>query len=235
MIRKNLIVFASGLALAIIALSTAWIIGGNALMLRIQKDGHFNSHNDGPGEAVVTRELDFDGARTLTIDTPVSLRFVRGPLARMTVSGPTSLMTGLKWENGALSTGGSSPIPDGTLEVTITGPQLAGLILRGAGDIDLQGLQQPALMLQVQGAADVEVTGRVDTLAITAQGVGSLDLAQVVAKDAKLDISGIGDVDISASHRVEADISGAGSVTLHQKPEILVSRNTGLGSIDHDY
>ena len=237
MIRKLLIVFASGFVLSIFALSGAWAIGGSTLLANIKKDRNltWSSDEDGPKEATVTRTLAFDGKGALTVDLPVELEFVRGDKVEMTVSGPAPIMDALRWENGTLSLAPGTPLRRRGVRVTIVAPQLAGLILKGPGDIELRDLDQPALALDVSGPADVEASGRVETLTIATRGVGSLDLTDLLARDAKANLIGVGSVDLNASGKVEADISGAGSVTLHRKPAVLATRVSGVGSIDHDY
>lgn len=234
MIRKLLIVFASGLVLSIVALSAAWVVGGQDLMTRIGKHRSLAASDGERGEARTTRTLAFDGKDVLTIDVPVELEFVRGDKAEMTLSGPSSAIDALRLVNGTLSISDSKLHLSG-IRVTITAPQLAGLVLKAPGDVELRDLDQPTLRLDVHGPADVEASGRVTTLAVDTRGVGSLDLTDLHAQDAKASISGVGSVDLYASGKVEADISGAGSVVLHHKPAVLATRTTGIGSIDHDY
>ena len=237
MIKKLLIVFASGLVLSIVALSAAWVIGGQEFMTRIQRDGNFtinlddDHEKDGPR---ATRTLAFDGARLLTISVPVEMRFIRGDKAEMTVTGPASAVDALTWENGELALRDKNT-HHRNLRVTITAPQFAGLILNAPGDVDLRDLDQPSLRLEVHSPASVDAQGRVDNLDVRTSGVGSLDLARLEAGDAKAEISGVGAVELNARGKVDVAISGAGSVSLHRKPEVLTSRTSGLGAIDHDY
>lgn len=237
MIKKLLIVFASGLALSIVALSAAWVIGGQELMTRLQRDGHFSididNDHDGGGPRV-TRSLTFDGARMLTVSVPVEMRVVRGDKTEMTVSGPASVIDALIWENDELSLRDKT-IEHRGLRVTITAPQFAGLILNAPGDVELRDLDQPSLKLEVRSPASVDARGRVDILDVSTSGIGSLDLARLDARDAKAEISGVGSIDLNARGKVDVAITGAGSVSLHRKPAVLTSRTNGLGSIDNDY
>ncbi len=235
MIRKLLIVFASGLVLSIVALGAAWVIGGPAIMARMDRDGGSNPADDPADKPVAMRTLAFDGSRILTVKLPVSLRFVRGDKAEMTVSGPAGVIDALRWENGELSLGRKAPLHGRGIEVKIVAPQIAGLVLAAPGEVELRDLDQPSLTIDVRGPASVEATGKVQRLDIEAHGVGSLDLASVQARDAHARIAGVGSVDINASGNVDIDISGAGSVGLHRKPAQLTSRTSGIGSIDHDY
>jgi Putative auto-transporter adhesin, head GIN domain len=238
MTRKLLIVFASGLFFAIVLLSSAWVIGGQEMITRIEKEGgNFNISIDGdkPSGPQVTRSFAFAGLQTLTISAPVTLKFVRGDKAEMVVEGPEKLMNALKWENGELSLEGHRRIHRGRIKVTITAPVLPDLEMRGAIKAELAGLDQPRLSIETAGALDLEASGKVPTLSVASRGASDIDLTDVEAQDATVNIAGAGDVDISATGKVDATISGAGEITLHRKPETLNSKINGAGSIDHDY
>lgn len=237
MTRKLLIVFASGLVFAIVLLSSAWVIGGNALIAHIEKDGgyRFTFDSDKHSGPRVTKSLPFEGIETLTIAAPVSLKFTRGAASSMVVSGPQKLMDMLRWENGRLSLNGHSIMLGGGLDVTITAPQVPNLVLMGAGDVDLADLEQSSLSIESAGALDLNGKGKVETLVIDAKGASDLDLSEVEARVATVRIAGAGDVDINASSKVDATIAGAGDITLHRKPEVLTTSIHGAGSIKHDY
>lgn len=237
MIRKLLIVFASGLVLSILLLSAAWVIGGNELVARVKEEHgrwRFDHHGEHHGPMTV-RTLAFDSGRVLTVDAPVNLRFTRGPETQMTVEGPDRIIRRLRWKDGRLSLNGHGPWFNGPLDVTITAPALPGLVLHGASDVELIALDQPALSIDAHGAVDLEASGKVGKLYVTSHGAGDLDLADVDTGDATLEVAGVGDLDISAIGNVQASISGAGDITLHRKPGMLTSKISGFGSINHDY
>lgn len=237
MIRRLSIVFVSGLVFAIVLLSAAWLVGGEELAARMEKDGGhtfvFGTHKDsGP---TVSRSFPFVAIDTLTISSPVTLRFVKGDKAEMVVSGPERRMQALRWENGRLWLEKRSGWRSGQLEVTITAPVLPALVMQGASDVELVGLDQPSLSIDSSGAIDLSGKGKVERVMIDSKGAGDIDLSDVVAGDANIHIAGAGDVDIAASGKVDAAIAGAGSVTLHTKPAELTSRISGVGSIEHSY
>jgi hypothetical protein len=236
MIRKLLIVFASGLALSILLLGAAWVVGGASLARMIQ-DGRgewaWSGDHHGNGPRIV-RTLDFDGDHILRIDAPVTLRFTRGDTTRMTVEGPRRTLDRLQYQDGRLSLHGRS-WSHGAIKVDITAPRIAGLEINGASDVELNGLDQPNLTIDARGAVDLDASGKVQTLTVSSHGAGDLDLEKLDARDATVRIAGVGDVDISASGTVDAAISGAGDISLHRKPARLTSTINGVGSIDHHY
>lgn len=235
MIRKLLIVFASGLALSIVCISGAWVIGGQELMT------HFRDHKGGwqfdfdpdKGGPRTTRTLPFDGSSILAIDGPVNLRFTRSAKAEMSVEGPQNMVDRLSWKDGKLSLGSGNW--SGGLDVTVTAPMLAGLELSGASDVDLTDLDQPEFSLDASGAADVRASGKVRKLTVNTSGAGDLDFEKLATEDATVQIAGVGDVDIAATGAVSVSISGAGDVTLHLRPRVLTSSIGGMGSVNHSY
>ena len=102
----------------------------------------------------------------------------------------------LRWEDGRLTLGSNVSWSNDTLEVTITAPQLVGLELHGAGDVELRDLDQTSLTIETHGAANVEADGKVQTLAVATHGAGNLDLEKV---DARVDTVTVGYPDSAAA------------------------------------
>lgn len=236
MTRKLLIVFASGLFFAIVLLSSAWVLGGQEMINRIEKDGsRFTFDSDKRSGPQVSRNLAFSGLKTMTVSAPVTLKFIKGDKAEMVVSGPKRLVDALKWENGELSIEGHWHSRRGRVEVTITAPVLPDLVMQGASKAELAGLDQPSLSIDAAGALDLEGRGKVAVLEIDAKGASDIDLTNVEVRDATVRVAGAGDIDISASGKVDATIAGAGDITLHRKPEVLNTQISGVGKIEHAY
>ncbi|GGC28468.1 hypothetical protein GCM10011371_15020 [Novosphingobium marinum] len=236
MIRKLLIVFASGIVLGIVALALAWIAGGEELRASI-RDGEGVNWNigeeyDGP---VSQRSFAYDGSRTLVLSVPAELRFTRGEETKMIVEGPKEAVEALDWTDGKLSLTESMKNLRHGLDITIVAPQIAGLELDAPGDVELADLDQPALSIVSRGAVELDGTGKVGKLYVRTEGAGDIDLADMRAGDATVRIDGVGDIDIAASGIVDASISGAGSISLHARPKTLKSTINGIGTVDHDY
>ena len=237
MIRKLLIVSASGIGLAIVTLGGAWAIGGDDVAKRLGSSSHIDwmidwrDDDDGPR---ASRTVSFDGSTPLTIDVPVTLDYRRGPESRMVISGSNRVLRALRWADGRLSLDSLERHHSG-IRVEIVAPQLTGLNLQAPGAVRLRDMQQNEFRLNVDSPADIEADGTVGKLDIIAKGVGNIDLEDVRAKDATVKIDGVGNVEISAAGTVDADMTGIGNLSLHQKPAKLNSRAVGIGSIDHDY
>ena len=237
MIRKLLIVAASALVLAILSFSIGWVVGGPAILEHINKEGGISVDldDDDPKTPRATRSLPFNASQLMVIDAPVELEFTRGPEGRMTVEGPAKLVESLKIENGRLFLDHQGIVRRGGLRISITAPEIPPLELRGPGDITLIDVQQKQLKLNLAGAANVEGSGKVDMLDVNASGAGNLDFERLAATDGKINIAGIGNADLRVSGKLDANISGAGNVTLHTKPQMLTSHVSGIGSVDENY
>jgi hypothetical protein len=237
MIRKLLIVFASGLVLSVLLLCGAWVVGGQELVDHFEKDGGWNIQIDTDDDATprMTRTLPFDDSKLLVLNGPVNLHFTRGDTSQITVKGAPAVVNNLKLDGGKLTLGPGKGWQTGGLDVTITAPRLIGLELNGASDVELTGLDQPDLTIDARGAVNLDATGKVGKLAVSSRGAGDIDLGEVEAVDASVDVAGVGNVDINASGAVTAKISGAGDISLHRRPKVLSTSISGFGSIDHDY
>lgn len=237
MLKKLLIVFASGTILCIVALSLAWVTGGKNLPgTFLNGDGYsigFGGDHDGNAERK-SREFPVDGSQPVTMAVPVNLRFTRGEEARMTVSGPAEAVGRLVWENSRLSIKPGKNLRHG-LKVTIVAPQLAELDLNAPGNIVLAGLQQDQFRLRSGGAVNLKARGNVRQLFIETDGAGQVDLKRVDAESAVVRLDGVGNVSIAPSRLADVVINGVGRVTLHRKPQQLSSEINGVGSIGHSY
>lgn len=237
MLRKLLIVFASGVILAIVAFGAAWAVGGDKLRREIAENGGWqwtigdDKEDHGP---TATRTFAVEPGATLAMEIPVELTFTRGDKPQMVVTGPAKVLDRLTWQNGRLGIAGHFRTHRG-IEVRITAPEITGLDLDAPGDVTLTGLDQEKFTLRSEGAIDLSARGKVRKLFITSDGAGDIDLGHVEAEDAIVRINGVGDVTVGASNLVDVEINGAGNVSLVRKPGTLRSQINGLGSIDHDY
>lgn len=239
MLRKLLIVFASGLVIAIVALSIAWLSGGRDLRDRFARgdvdwtfgDGH-HGHHGGP---TATRSFALASGAKLVMALPVDLEFRRGEQAGMTVEGPKEAIDRLVWQDGKLSLSGNAIHLHRSIKVTIVAPEIGDLDFDAPADVDLRGLDQQELHLTARGAVDLDAQGRVSRLFVDSEGAGSIDLSKVTGDDATVRIDGVGDVEVAATRLVDVEINGAGNVSLRNKPVTVRTQINGVGSVDKDY
>jgi len=234
MLRKLLIVFASGLVIAVIALSTAWLSGGRDFRHKIMAEGldwNFGDEYKGP---TAKRTFAIEPGKQLTMTIPVRLEFRRGEQSGMTVEGPKEAIDGLVWEDSRLTLGNEGHLRHG-LKVVIVAPQIAGLALDAPADVDLRGLDQDELRLSARGAVSLDASGRVRRLFVDSEGAGNLDLSRVEGDDVTVRLDGAGNVEVAATKLADVEINGVGNVSLKKKPQVVRTRIHGIGSVDRDY
>ncbi|EIZ78402.1 hypothetical protein WSK_3021 [Novosphingobium sp. Rr 2-17] len=239
MLRKLLIVFASGVILSIVAFGSAWLVGGDRARQEFEQRNGWNwTFGDDDDDAAQhgprkTRSFPVVSGSQIAMEIPVELDFVKGDKSEMTVEGPASVVDRLVWTNGRLSIQGKS-VKHG-IKVHITAPEIAGLDLDAPGDITMTGLDQQKLYLNSNAAISLDASGKVQQVFVDTRGAGDIDLGKLEAKDATVHVRGVGDVTLGATGTVNVEINGAGNVSLVRKPATLQSRINGVGSIDHDY
>ncbi len=101
-------------------------------------------------------------------------------------------------------------------EVTVKAPDMTGIVVNGAGDIDIPaGLRTGGgLKIQVNGAGDFSFKGIVcQDLDIQANGASDISAMDVDVKTLKVIINGAGDVDVTGkAGDVDLEVNGAGDI-----------------------
>lgn len=120
---------------------------------------------------------------------------------------------------------------DDDARLTLTAPALVAVEINGAGDVGVTGLAGGDFGLLIRGAGDIDLSGRVDGLDIRVDGAGDVDAAGLAAKHVEAVISGAGDVDVTASDSFEGSIRGAGDISYGGDPAKVATKVSGVGSI----
>ncbi len=115
--------------------------------------------------------------------------------------------------------------PDFKVSVT----DLNRLIVQGAGDMTVRGLDNYKFRLDINGAADVRLSGKSDELKIVVNGSGDVHAYELSARQTDISIAGSGDVRVSTSETLEVSIAGSGDVKYKGKPTV---RKSIVGSGD---
>jgi hypothetical protein len=222
-------VSAFALALALLALLLAAV----ALTWALTRDEAETVVADGSGVAVTeTRELEpftaveLSGASAVTIGV--------GGEQRVVVRADDNLVATITTEvaDGVLvidQTGSFDVVTPMTVEITV--PSLDGVRLNGSGTITVDGHDLGDLAIALPGAGSIVGAGSVTTLDVHLAGAGDIDLGNLVARDATVALSGSGTVLVQVTGVLEADVSGAGTITYTGEPERVDSRIGGTGSV----
>lgn len=242
MIRVLVLIAITGFLVGVVSLSAAVGIGGPELAARGWRwsvvdwwdsgdarhrgwgDGH---RADGPP---ASRDIAWDGASQLVLNLPAEVIYTQaeGP-GRVTIRGPQGLVDKVTLSNGRLDV--ASGVHRGRLEITVTAPNVTTFEANGDDRLEIRNYDQERLNLVIHGSAEADVQGRAKRAEVEVQGSGDADLDDLVLDEAKVDVSGSGEVSIAPRLVAELDISGSGEVSLGSRPGQMRSQVSGSGRI----
>lgn len=259
MIRNLLIISGAGLVLAIVGIGGAFAVGGNDL---IRHERTWVITDDIPGDngftiersevsPEITRAIAWTGDQRLAIDVPADVTYdQQADEAGITVIGPKPVVDRVRFANGRLTmdeapkgdrsyirwtrTGIHGWSETEALKIVIKAPSVKTFDLSGPTELKIRGYDQPTLDLTLTGSSDVKVQGRAGTVNVDVSGAGDARLDELIVEDAKVSVSGSGDVRVGASGKADVDVSGSGEVRLTRRPAELRQSVSGSGEVTED-
>ena len=117
------------------------------------------------------------------------------------------------------------------LLVQITAPSLSSLVVDGAGDVNLSGVDEKTLELVTRGSGALRASGQVDALTARLEGAGDMGLFELQTHSAEVLLNGAGTIQVSASETFSGAIEGSGDILVHGHPRMVRSVVNGAGSI----
>jgi hypothetical protein len=196
-----------------------------------------SAHESSDSGGTVTREFPWSGGDRLELDIPGQVHFHPAPTWHLTMSGRAATLDELLVSDGRIREkdhgfGGFFDRDDlGSVQIELSGPALREAILNGSGSIDLQGLRQDSLRVEIRGSGWVGGSGTVRELTLKIMGSGSARLQRVAETNADVAINGSGNADVSPSGETQVTIAGSGDVRLHSHPAHLNTHVYGSGRI----
>lgn len=115
--------------------------------------------------------------------------------------------------------------------VKIGAPDIEDIAASGAAKISVVNLNNDSLKIDLSGATNVTVAGMTKDLKIDLSGACGIDAAELKAENVSVDASGASSADVFVSNRLEADLSGASTVTYSGSPKDLSKKVSGASSV----
>jgi hypothetical protein len=112
------------------------------------------------------------------------------------------------------------PDPLGDVRVQVSASSLDAVTIGGSSDVALGELELPELVLEIEGAADVEASGTADRLTATIQGAGDADLSDLAVRSATVVVQGAADARLNVSERLDVTVQGAADVSYRGNPTV---------------
>lgn len=115
-------------------------------------------------------------------------------------------------------------------ESKIVNTESMTLGVSGAGNINMD-LDAPGVSAEVSGAGEVNLKGQTKNFDLNLTGAGKAHCFDMLSETTKIDISGAADADVYASVKLDAQVSGAGSVRYKGGASNVTQQVSGAGSV----
>ncbi len=122
--------------------------------------------------------------------------------------------------------------PQQKLQIIISTPDLKSFVFDGVGKANLSNVKNDRLEIVVNGVGDFSASGETKEADITLSGVGSLDAKNLHTVNAKVNSTGVGNVDIYVTGQLDAQASGVGKINYYGSPKIVNRQAEGIGKIN---
>ncbi|UTC66814.1 MULTISPECIES: head GIN domain-containing protein [unclassified Treponema] len=102
--------------------------------------------------------------------------------------------------------------------------------ISGSGDMTAD-IHSGSIDTGIAGMGTIHLMGKTEKCSLTVSGSGKIKAFDLETEEAVCTISGLGTVEIYAKRKLEADVSGSGSIRYAGDPQHLNLHSSGLGSI----
>ena len=113
----------------------------------------------------------------------------------------------------------------------LTVATLDSIAVSGAGDATASNLRAGRLTVEISGAGEMTLAGTADSQAVTISGTGDYHGEDLQSATAEVTIDAAGDAVLRVSDRLDATVSGVGSVEYIGNPHVTKDIS-GVGSVE---
>ncbi len=117
------------------------------------------------------------------------------------------------------------------MSVTVGVRTLDGFTLSGSGTVTVTGIEANQFTLAIPGSGVINASGTATRLMTTIAGSGQAGLIGLSAENVRASISGSGTMMLTALDRLDAAISGGGSIVYRGNPAHVTKTVSGSGAI----
>ena len=142
--------------------------------------------------------------------------------------------------------------PTGDIRVYLTSPEYKSIEVSGASDIIGQNkisntenlelhtsgvgnikmeVDAPKISADISGVGSIDLTGQTKDLDLDLSGAGHAHCFDLMAENTKVTMSGVGSAEVYCSVRLDAEVSGAGSVRYKGSATNINQNISGVGSV----
>jgi len=115
-------------------------------------------------------------------------------------------------------------------QMPISNPENLSMNISGAGDMKME-VNAPHISAEVSGSGNIDLKGETKSADLTLTGAGNAHCFDLKSETTKVEISGAGSAQVYASVRLNAEVSGAGSVDYKGGAPVGDQHVSGAGSV----
>ena len=117
------------------------------------------------------------------------------------------------------------------IKLKISVPNLEGVVVNGAGRIEVSGVKNEKFEIDAKGGPTIRVSGETKLVNIDTKGAGKIDTHKLRASKAIVDSKGVSKVDVQAVDQLDVTVSGPSHVSYEGNPVVNKTVN-GPGSVE---
>ncbi|MFZ5948028.1 MAG: head GIN domain-containing protein [Stygiobacter sp.] len=122
--------------------------------------------------------------------------------------------------------------PRREIKILITTPDLNYVEVSGANSLQIFNIDEDVFEVNLSGAGSIYLKGKVEKLYADLSGAGSIDSKDLIANVVEISVSGAASADVFAKERINASVSGVGSINYYGNPQYVKTNISGVGSIN---
>ena len=117
------------------------------------------------------------------------------------------------------------------LRVKISVPNLESISSSGASNFRVTNMKNDKFKIGTSGASSLHLAGETKSLDMEMSGASKVESEDLRAERVTISLSGAGEADVYASEELNAEVSGAGSVSYSGDPKTVNKHVSGVGSV----
>ena len=115
-------------------------------------------------------------------------------------------------------------------QTKISNPEEMKMHVSGAGNIKME-LDAPRLTFRMSGAGSIYIKGQTKELELEMSGAGSAHFYDLLSENTRVNLSGVGSAEVYASVKLDASVSGVGSIEYKGNVTDVNQHVSGVGSV----
>jgi hypothetical protein len=117
------------------------------------------------------------------------------------------------------------------INIKISLPELTNLDLSGASTAKVSNVKTDSLKINASGASKIKIDGEVKSLEAIASGASGVDAEGLKTENAKTNASGASSITVSPTGDLDAEASGASTITYTGEPKNIRQNASGASSV----